>query len=236
MKRRAAFTITELLLSLTLLAMGITVAFGIFDFGIHGFRISIMRQSLQSEARSAMALLERDVRLGCLDATKANTTNKRSAMEPRHALCLPGLDNYEFSGNFDQNDGDPAYNRFFLYYATLGDPGELFRVVIDPAGPPDPVPKPWKFFPSDADLSAPPWSTGPVAITDLPGAVAPLELRKLSSHVSGFRVSIPGNTCVVCQLTLRSKTSMAGQKARDEMIQLNLYTPVYSTHTDPNNN
>lgn len=231
MKRRAAFSLTELLLSLTLLAMGITIAFGIFDFGIHGFRISIMRQSLQSEARSAMALLEHDVRMGCLDATKADTTNARSPLEPRHALCVPGLNDYEFYGNF-RDDGEPTYNRYFLYYTTLGDPGELYRVAIEPGGAPSTPPKPWKEFPSDFGI--PPWSIGPITLTDLPGAVPPLELRKLSSHVSGFNVTIPGNTCVVAQLTLRGKTSLAGQKARDEIIQLNLYTPVYTTHSDPN--
>lgn len=230
-RSRTGFTLTELLLSLTLLAMGIAVAFGIFDFGMYGFRIGIMRQSLQTEGRRTMSLLERDIRQSNLDGTSSDLSNEVSAKEPRHALCLPGMDDWAFPGNFN-GLGDPQYNRYLLYYATLKTPGSLYRVEVDPAGPSD-GDNPWDNFPTD--FSIPPWSVGPPNIVDLPGAVPPLQLRKLSEHVSGFRVILPGNTCIVAQLTLRGKARVPGQKERDEIIQFNLYTPVYSTQTDPNN-
>lgn len=229
-RSRTGFTVTELLLSLTLLAMGIAVAFGIFDFGIYGFRIGVMRQSLQSEGRRAMSLLERDIRQSNLDGTSTELTNELSPQEPRNAICLPGMDDFSFSGNFN-NLGDPLYNRYLLYYTTLAKVGALYRVEIDPTSPPGD--NAWVNFPTD--FGVPPWSVGPPTITDLPGTVPPLQVRKLCENVSGFRVLLPGNTCVVAQLTLRGKARVPGQKERDEILQFNIYTPVYSTHTDPNN-
>ncbi len=138
---RRGFTMIELLMAMMLLTMAMGLAFGVFTVGSHYFRLGLLRQELQNDGRRVLVVLERDLRQSCLDAISIAII-RDSPTKPRHALCMPGLNDWDFKGNFDWDSGNPIYNRFMLYYANLSEPGKLFRLEMQPTGP-MPAKRPW---------------------------------------------------------------------------------------------
>jgi len=218
------FSLTEMLLSVTLLMIGVVVAFSLFDFGTLHFRLALMRQGLQADGRKAMLWMERDLRQSCIDGiSRISPPSPPGA--PRHGMCLPAVSNLTAPANFNPSNGRPRYNRINMYYATSSQtPGKLFRVEFEPS-PLSLSGGPWAGAPS-VDLTSPPFDPGP-PLAFANAVPSTIKCRMLTNQVMGYAVATPGNNTVQCVLTLRGGARVPGQE-RDELIQLNLYVPVYN--------
>lgn len=184
--------------------------FGVFHLGSGAFRVSVLRQDLQSKARQVLSRLERELvqsSLGTLsvDDSPARLVPVDGGNVRRQALCLAALADWNDLTLYDPNTGAPEWNRYVLYHATREPQGRLIRTEIEPAAV---VAGPWPEFTSFV----------------LPeGPVAGLSSAVVADEVLEFSI-VPDGKALVCSLKLRRQSGdrLGGQKPRDEVYQLDI--------------
>ena len=218
MRDRRAVTLIELMVGMSLVLVLTGVAFSLFQVSTDAFRISLMRQDLQTAARQILGRLEQELRVTSLESLSVGDAPIRSqtvdgAQARRHMLCMASISDWNDLSLYDANTGSPLWNRYVLYYATLETPNaHLFRLELDPASS---ASVPWTSF---ATL------VPPDQLPTSPFAGASVTRKQvLSADVFEFTV-IPDDKALRCSLKLRRQESarMGGIKARDEVFQLEI--------------
>jgi Prokaryotic N-terminal methylation motif len=129
------FTLLELLISMSLLMVLLLLVFGAFDLGTRIFQESSVRQSAETQLRSIKVLMERDAKLANFWYT--NEVSRPSVDGQRDALSLPSVSDWKDPASYDAATRRPLWDRYIVWYATLGPKGSLYRQVVEPtlAGP-----------------------------------------------------------------------------------------------------
>lgn len=220
MRLQRGTTVVELLVGMTILLLLMGAVFSLFEFGTQSFRLSALRQDLQTTSRQILTRIEQEIRLTNLESMSvADDAARRivvdGAVTRRHALCLATLSDWNDLTLFDANSGMPLWNRYTLYYATLENPqGRLLRVELDTGAP---AAGPWAAF---AGLPLP----DALPVSPFAGATVK-RAQSLTSEVLEFALT-PDDKAMGCTLKLRRQetTKFAGQKGRDEVFQLDIKT------------
>ena len=209
--RRRGVTLAELLVAMSILGLLLGAVFSLFGLGTDAFRISLLRQDLQTTARFILTRLEQEIRVTHLESMSVADTRSVGTSR-RHMLCMSSLSDWNDLTLYDVNSGMPRWNRYLLYYATLEVPlGGLIRLELEA-----PASGPWSAFkalvPPSSGLPASPFAGAKITRGQI-----------LTAEVLEFGVT-PADKALHCTLKLRRQdtATMGGQKRRDEVFQLDI--------------
>ena len=190
--------------------MFLGVLFLTIAWGFRSFSLAMARSDVTTEARRLTLYLERELR----SSNYFSVTTERSLTSPerRDGICFVSRDDWSSPGAFDALEGRPAWNRYFVYYATDTQPyGQFVRLVLDPASV--------EADPPDSAITAGPYPYGPFAGTpELYMLRDPLaykgmdleHLRVLASSVKSFEVNkLPTTQEIHMRFVLRQNGVMA---------------------------
>ena len=149
-KRKASsgFSLLEVILASAMLGLLTLAIFRAFDYGATAFKKATSRQDSQAALRSVYGLLRDDLRKSHFRtlSTLERSTTQTDQTYRRDALSLASLKDWSAEESFDDINGLPKWDRYYLYYATME--GLLIRTTIDHDRPDySPVP----FFDLDED-------------------------------------------------------------------------------------
>lgn len=229
-QRRKAFSFAEAIVCTGMLGMLVLILFAIVNFGFQSFGLGSSRMGVFSEFESLAAGLRRDIECSTYSSVKIQDDSSRTVsvvttawtrQESRHLLCMVGMSDWGSPQAFASQDGEPIWNRYWLYHADLGLPqGSLYRLEIEPdnvgsnrgAGWSS-----WQDYLTDYRLSPPP--LGPLYTSTL------VRRRKLTSQLLGFEASrTPVDVVVRLRFLWAGRKSPDGGK-RSEIQELNLRIP-----------
>lgn len=129
------FSLTELIVTMGILGVLMTLAFGAFAFTTRVFADTNTRQSTETEMRNIKVLLERDLEL--TNFWQVNTQARTLPHGTRDGLAFVSLSDWTASGNFLAATGRPAWDRYVVWYSTQDNPsGSLYRQLLAPGLPP----------------------------------------------------------------------------------------------------
>ncbi len=136
MSKPRGFSLAELLVALTVLALLTTLIFGALIMGARVIHEASLRQSAETELRAIQLRMEKDVEL--TNFWLSQVASRSGTGYSRDGLALVALSDWDSPANFDSTNLAPAWDRFVVWYATQTDPGFLVRQEIRPN--PAPVP------------------------------------------------------------------------------------------------
>lgn len=148
LRRKRAFNLIEVLLSCTLLLVGLWASFEMVEWGSRAFLLVHFRSGLQAEARRIAAavgpdLRKSDIHLLSLDDSPARQHFSTGEGESgaRQGLAFANLSRWDDSSLIDGAECLPRWDRFTVVYATTEDLGRLVKQHYRPAGSPyrDPI-------------------------------------------------------------------------------------------------
>ena len=141
MSRRttAGFTLMEALSTLLVFGFFVIVLFMTITWGFRSFSLAVAKSDVTTEARRLSLFIERELRSSTyFSVTAVRRETLRS--ERRDALCFVSRDDWSTGNAFDPSKGTPAWNRYFVYYATKNPAqnfGQFVRMCIRPLTPGD---------------------------------------------------------------------------------------------------
>ncbi len=210
LRSRRGFTVVEALVTLGVFSVFLAILFLTIAWGFRSFSLAMARSDVTTEARRLTLYLERELRSS--NYFSITTAKQPTSADRRDGICFVSRDDWSSPGAFDALEGRPAWNRYFVYYATDKQPtGEFVRLVLDPASvkpepPNDPIvagPYPYGPFAGDPTLYMlrnPLTYVGP----DLE------HLRVLASSVKSFEVKkLPTTQEIQMRFLLRQNGVMA---------------------------
>ncbi|MGE0491080.1 MAG: type II secretion system protein J [Vulcanimicrobiota bacterium] len=183
-------SLLEAVLVVGLFAILSAALFGMFHWGVSQFFLGASRQSAQSQAARALAVLEKTIREAPRDSVGLATgPGRQVTVAPntfsRDGVVVASLSNWSDASLYDV-DGVPRWDRYVMFYATNTVPtGELRRVLINPTNP---VVGPWILFPGGY-LATPPLPPGGV-IEQSTLLADDLLHFKISPAASGYRIEL----------------------------------------------
>lgn len=120
---------------MTLLSLGLVVAFSLFERGSRALMVSDARSGLGGECRRAILALSGSLRMG--DGRLCETLSRQTAggLE-RSAYSLPTLSRWDEPTNFNLMEAQIYWDTYTVVYSTLGDPGRLVLQTYQPGPPP----------------------------------------------------------------------------------------------------
>jgi hypothetical protein len=110
------------------------VLFLTMAWGFRSFSLAVAKSDVTTEARRLALFVERELRSSTYFSV---TVVERTVDEDRRdAICFVSRNDWSTPAAYDRSNGVPAWNRYFVYYATLREPfGEFVRLAIEPSGP-----------------------------------------------------------------------------------------------------
>ena len=202
------FTIVEALSTVCMLGFFLVVLFLTISWGFRSFSLAVAKSDVTTEARRLALFVERELR----SSTYFSVFVKKRAVgdDSRDAVCFVSRDDWSDPGSFDRLKGLPAWNRYFVYYATLDLPhGEFHRVTIRPEDPTEVGSFPYARFVDTPDLYLDASVTS-VTQPDIEGS------RCVASSVQSFEVNtIPTTQELDFRLLLRQNGIMARRVTGD---------------------
>ena len=129
---KAGFTLLELLVSMAVFGGLIITLFSIFDFGANAFREATEKQDSQQAITRAYTSLRGELRQSHFRSisTLERSTSVDGEEFRRDGISIGTLKDWSDSNNYDEINGVPKWNRYVLFYGTLG--GKLVRSTVDP--------------------------------------------------------------------------------------------------------
>lgn len=198
------FTLLELILATSMLALLIIALFEAFDYGAKAFQLATSKQDSQAALTRAYSSLRDDLRRSHFRSVSRleRVVSHEGAEYRRDGLCMAGLIDWEADTSFDEINGLPKWDSYILYYATQD--GRLVRSKLE-LDRPDYSPAPFADLEESTYLNDDPrTNTG-----------YQKSFRVLASGLLDFRVQsdVPTDTVSVrCLLELTSR----GKKNRSE--------------------
>lgn len=192
--RTRGSSLIELILAMTLLSLGLIVAFSLFERGSRALMVSDAKSGLGGESRRAILGLSSSLRLGdsrlaeVLSPPRQTVSIAGNSVE-RGAYSLPTVRRWDEPTNFNQIEAQIYWDSYAVVYATLAPEGSLVVQTYEPATPPPPYYAPLNAL---AGLLAdnPQLNSGAVAT------------KLLTQKVEEFRAELDPETSVMT-LTLR---------------------------------
>jgi hypothetical protein len=199
---RYGFTLVEALSTVCMLGIFLVVLFLTVSWGFRSFSLAVAKSDVTTEARRLALFVERELRSSTYFSVYVQ--ERVAGGERRDAVCFVSRDDWSDPAAFDTLKGMPAWNRYFIYYATTDLPfGRFNRVTIHPQDPSDIGSFPYPGFVDTPQLYTPdnvPSSSQP----DIDAA------RCLASSVQSFKVTpIPTTQELDFRLLLRQNGLMA---------------------------
>lgn len=213
MSKNRGFSLIEIVLAMTLLSLGLIVAFSLFERGSRALMLSDTKSGLGGESRRAILGLSSALRLGdsrlaeVLSPPRQTLSLSGNTVE-RGAYSLPTLRRWDEPSNFDQIEAQIYWDSYTVVYATLAQEGSLVVQTYEPATPPPPYYEPLNAL-SSFLADNPQLNTGAVAT------------RLLTQKVEEFRAELDSETSVM-RLTLRLAQrggKKTGARAMDERAE-----------------
>lgn len=206
MRRRAkrGFTLVEALSTLCIFGIFVTVLFLTISWGFRSFSLAVAKSDVTTEARRMALFVERELRSS--NYFSVTTVERSAGSERRDAICFVSRNDWASPEAYDHLQGVPAWNRYFIYYATQSVPhGQFIRLSIAPETPLDigsfPYPKFTRPGSQNAYLREDPLNSG------LPDVES---TRAIASSVSSFQVKrLPTSQELQMRLLLRQNGLMA---------------------------
>lgn len=137
MKARPGFSLIELVLACALFSLLGLVLFGMVEFGFRAFSMGGERMNTDGEMEVVLAQIRKDIELSNFVSLQLNDTptvavplDATVSNQPRHRLCMAGMNDWGDANNYDPGSGMPLWNRYWLYHADLQKTGHLFRIEI----------------------------------------------------------------------------------------------------------
>ncbi len=191
-----------------------------FAAAVAGFRIFAQtnsRQSLQRDARAIFAWLQRDV--GLSNLVRCRTRSRVAGGEHRDLLAVAALDSWQQPLSVDPL-GLPAWDRLVVYEATQNSQGYMIRHLFRP-------------MTGVAVPLQPESVTAMLDAFEVPGALDPVDQRRLSSSVRSFRVELSeARNTAVFGLVLSEATVEGGSGgSRNEVLEVQ--TTIFPRNTWP---
>lgn len=179
---------------MTLLSLGLLVAFSLFERGSRALMVSDAKSGLGGESRRAILGLSSTLRLGdsrlaeVLSPPRQTLSIAGNNVE-RGAYSLPTVRRWDEPSNFNQLEAQIYWDSYTVVYATMAQEGSLVLQSYQPATPPPPYFGP---LPGLSSLLAenPQLNSGAVST------------KVLTQKVEEFRVELDSETSVMT-LTLR---------------------------------
>jgi len=229
-KSRRGFSLAEAVVCTGLLGLLLLTLFVVLNFGFQAFGVGNKRMGVLGELETLAARLRRDIECSTYSSIQIQDDNSRkltvstssgSRQEARDLLCMVGMNEWNQPAAYQDQDGGPEWDRYWLYHADLGQPkGQLFRLEIKPnnvganrgSGWQN-----WQNYLTDHALAPP--SAGPLYTSRL------IRSRRLTSQLLGFEVAqTPTDVTVRLRLLWAGrKTPEAGK--RSEVQELFLRVP-----------
>lgn len=147
-------TLIEALVTTVVFTFVSFTVFAIFNMGQTNWRLMVLRHGMQADGRKAFSMLEADLRRTHFSSVSIDNrplltrfVTVGSNTYERSAICMAGLDDWRFSGNYYSDSSRPKWNRYILYYATkeiarqggtgeeLGASGRFLRIILNPCSP-----------------------------------------------------------------------------------------------------
>ena len=134
-----------MMFSVGLFGLLMIMVFAFFEFGTRSFYLSTMRQGVQADALRVITGLQTELKrtnrgtVSTADRTCPVTINGRQP--DRDGVSIGGLKDWtdrSNGNNFDLNSGQPKWNRYIIYYATVNpEAGTIYRLSVDPNPAPE---------------------------------------------------------------------------------------------------
>ena len=224
-KNRKGFSLAEAVVCTGLLGLLLLTLFVVLNFGFQAFGVGNTRMGALGEFEALVARLRRDIECSTYSSIKIQADNSRKLtvstssgprQEVRHLLCMVGMNEWNQPAAFQDQDGCPEWDRYWLYQADLGQPkGQLFRLEIEPDNVGGNRGSSWKNWQSylTAHALAPP-SLGPLYTSRL------IRCRRLTSQLLGFEVAqTPTDVTVRLRLLWAGrKTPEAGKRSEVQEV------------------
>lgn len=188
--RKRGFSLIELLLASSLLVLVMALVMVAFRYGVDAFHRANLQQGAAGEVARIVASLRRDLRRAHV-RTVTVLSRDHSSGQPRDAICIGTLQDWNAVSSFDGVNGLPKWDRYVSYYATME--GKIYRSHLDPSSPDfSPVPfAPYSesYLSEDASLN-PSEQTGYVLLSD---QVEDFECAVNGNYVQ-VRIRVKGRT------------------------------------------
>lgn len=198
-----------------LLSLALLACFQLFEWSSRAFILTHLRSGLEGESRRVLASLATDLRQGDihgLSVIDRRVNSPEGDSVERDAYSLPSLTHWEDPAAINPSTALPRWDRYVVVYATLANPGRLFKQYCSPGGS-APYQAPL------SDLSS--------RINDNP-ALNPQATRPtiLTQSVHEFRVTFnDDNDRATYHLTLASRGARKGQgRLTNERYQVSYST------------
>lgn len=115
---------------MAILGVLMTLAFGAFALSTRLFQDTTIRQSAEVQLRTIKVLLQRDLEL--TNFWQISHVPRTVGSEPRDAMALVGLGDWQSPSNFQVASDRPLWDRYIVWYATQQSPGRLVRQLVQP--------------------------------------------------------------------------------------------------------
>lgn len=210
--RETAFSLLELVVSVTALTFIFGIVFLLLSYGVGGFSLLQTRQSLQSSALRCRLRLERDLGLSHYDSL---ATLQRGSANSEDALGMLGLSSWNLESSYS-SDGLPLWNRQIVYSAERSPAGKLslLRTEFEPAPPAGYTYLPVRPIPREI-LSA-------AGTLSPPSALGLVRRETMVEELEGFKCQLDASR-QLAQITLRQRQSggvrPAGSQRTEETFE-----------------
>lgn len=202
--REGGFTLVEALSTLCVFGMFLGILFLTIGWGFRSFSLAIAKSDVTTEARRMALFVERELRSSSYFSVV--TVERTLGADRRDAVCFVSRNDWAAPDSYDRINAVPAWNRYFLYYATLEAPhGKFIRMSMVPETPLDIGSFPYPRFADEASR--------PAYLKDnhLEHNLADVEsTRAIATSVSSFQVKrLPTTQELQMRLLLRQNGLMA---------------------------
>lgn len=132
-RKNKGFTLIEMIIALGVFSVVVTAATNLFTAGLKGQRKSLALQYLQNDARYALELMNKEIRMSHIGANSTEdvlhiTTYKPSGME----VVSYFLDNGKIARNGESLTSDRInVNRLKFYIKNQSTPPSLVTIILD---------------------------------------------------------------------------------------------------------
>ncbi len=195
-------TLVELVLAMALFGLLNLLLLATLQSGTRSYAISTTRSDLQGDLNRSLTRLQAEVRRSSAgQLAVVNDSTRIVDGRCRHGLCLSSLQDWRASSSYSL-DGDPLWDEYISYYASMDNPGRLIRQTHRPPGAP--YSSPMAGF-----------SSGSLMIHG-PGSLV------LTQHLEEFRLRYDGSSQVLeLQLCLRRQAGRTpeGKRLQEESVQ-----------------
>lgn len=207
--KRKGISLVELLLAMALFGLLNLLMFVALQSGTRSYGIAMSRSSLQGDLNRSLARLQGEIRRSSASlVTVAADPTRLVQGQARHGLCLGSLQDWRANTSYTA-DGDPLWDEYIVYYATMEQPGRLVRQTHRPPGAP--YLAPMVGFSASSHM------------TDTP-ATHGFGTLVLAQHLEEFRLRYDGGSSVLeLQMCLRRRAGLSpqGNRVQEESVQAN---------------